>query len=70
MYKSYSIRIKFKNTFKDLRFLADDTSICEKKWKEACQQIDEIGETSNDSLEFFKRVKSNFISYGFMPVKK
>jgi hypothetical protein len=70
MLKSYAIRLKFGNMFKDFYFEGDDSPECMEKWRQACMELEDIGDSCEAPVEFFEKAKRNFVSHGFIRVAK
>lgn len=68
--KGYSIRLKFDNMIKDLRFMIEDESGADEKWNEACEGLEVIGDSCTEPVEFFEKAIKHYATFGFQRVAK
>lgn len=68
--KGYSIRLKFGMQLKDFYFQIEDNGETDKKWEEACDGLEEVGDSCTDAPEFFDKVVKHYATFGFERVAK
>lgn len=68
--KGYSIKLQYINVIKQVFFQTEENAENEKKWIEACNLLEKIGDESRSAPEFFKNAIEMFEQYGFVQVKK
>lgn len=68
--KLYIITLRFQNQEKRLYLVGEDSDSGQKKYKEAVEGIDAIGEKGKDFPEFLQSCIEHFQRYGFVRIKK
>lgn len=63
--KGYSIRLKYGISIKNFSFQIEEADDNDKKWEEACNNLEEVGDSCSSAPEFFEKAVEHFAKYGF-----
>lgn len=70
MEKAYITNIKFNNWQNQLWFMGNDDEETNNKWIQAQKEVENLGESSKDPMEFQEKVIEHFRKCGFIRIKK
>jgi len=68
--KLYIVTLKYKSWRKKMYFEGDDDDDTQKKFDEACDSLEKVGDGCQDYLDFLDKSKKHYKSYGFQRVAK
>jgi hypothetical protein len=70
MKKSYIVNLKYETRYWQLWFVAEDNASTVKKWENCLKNIPVLGESCNETNEFYKAAVSMFCKAGFTMICK